>query len=165
MLHVDYPTLWSQDYIRPWLQTTSENFETIKMENTGGLLEATLLALETGELTPLVKEELKYTIQSRRLANGQEELGVEFSDPKPLELREDEIEKIVRRKEQNKLAARRFRQRRRTRGQFLQKKIKELESDNTRKIAEISRLRQEKEELKSMLQNHLMVCPSQIQTD
>jgi hypothetical protein len=38
------------------------------MENTDALLEATLVALETGELTPLVKEELKYTIQSRRLA-------------------------------------------------------------------------------------------------
>ena len=57
------------------------------MENTDALLEATLVALETGELTPLVKEELKYTIQSRRLANGQRELGVQFTDPIPTEVR------------------------------------------------------------------------------
>jgi hypothetical protein len=57
------------------------------MENTDALLEATLVALETGELTPLVKEELKYTIQSRRLANGQGELGVQFTDPIPTEVR------------------------------------------------------------------------------
>lgn len=50
-------------------------------QQTDGFAEATLTALETGELTPLVKEELKYTIQSRRLANGQSELGVEFTEP------------------------------------------------------------------------------------
>jgi hypothetical protein len=74
-----YPTLWSQP--------TIENFQKINMENTDALLEATLTALETGELTPLVKEELKYTIQSRRLANGQGELGVQFTDPIPTEVR------------------------------------------------------------------------------
>lgn len=74
-----YPTLWSQP--------TIENFQKINMEKTDSLLEATLVALETGELTPLVKEELKYTIQSRRLANGQGELGVQFNDPIPTEVR------------------------------------------------------------------------------
>jgi hypothetical protein len=74
-----YPTLWSQP--------TIEYFQKINMENTDALLEATLVALETGELTPLVKEELKYTIQSRRLANGQGELGVQFTDPIPTEVR------------------------------------------------------------------------------
>ena len=38
--------------------------------------------------------------------------------------------------------------------------IKELESDNKSKMAELRRLRQEKAELQAMLQNHLMVCPS-----
>jgi hypothetical protein len=37
------------------------------------LFDATVTALETGNLSPLVKEELKYTIQSRRLAKGQRE--------------------------------------------------------------------------------------------
>jgi hypothetical protein len=74
-----YPTLWSQP--------TIENFQKMNMENTDALLEATLVVLETGELTPLVKEELKYTIQSRRLANGQGELGVQFTDPIPTEVR------------------------------------------------------------------------------
>lgn len=77
------------DYLYPalWSQPTIENFQKINMENTDALLETTLVALETGELTPLVKEELKYTIQSRRLANGQGELGVQFTDPIPTEVR------------------------------------------------------------------------------
>ena len=44
------------------------------------LIDATLVALETGNLSPLVKEELKYTIQSRRLAKGQTELAVDFTE-------------------------------------------------------------------------------------
>ena len=39
-------------------------------------------------------------------------------------------------------------------------KIKELESDNISKMAELGRLRQEMAELQAMLQNHLMMCPS-----
>ena len=47
----------------------------------GSFVQATLTALETGEITPLVKEELKYTIQSRRLAEGKSELEVKFEEP------------------------------------------------------------------------------------
>ncbi|XP_076100503.1 cyclic AMP-dependent transcription factor ATF-3-like [Mytilus galloprovincialis] len=129
-------------------------------QQTDGFAEATLTALETGELTPLVKEELKYTIQSRRLANGQSELGVEFTEPEQGQLTEEEKEKIVKRREQNKLAARRFRQRRRAKGPVYAKEVSELEADNTRKLAEIRRLRKERDELQAMLQNHMLVCPT-----
>ena len=77
MLEYVYPTLWTKPL---------NNFNAAKMEHTDGLIEATLTALETGEITPLVKEELKYTIQSRRLAQGQAELGVVFNSPKPYEV-------------------------------------------------------------------------------
>ncbi|KAK3092546.1 hypothetical protein FSP39_004242 [Pinctada imbricata] len=85
------------------------------------ILEATKMALETGELTPLVKEELKYTIQTRRLAEGKEELQVQFEDPINSELRPDEVERVERRREQNRMAAQRFRQRQKSRGDELQK--------------------------------------------
>lgn len=45
------------------------------------LMEAALAALGTGDMTPLVKEELKLTIQSRRLASGKGELRVNFEPP------------------------------------------------------------------------------------
>ena len=47
------------------------------------LAEAAVSALTTGSLTPLVKEELKYAIQNKRLKTGKEELKVDYSDPKP----------------------------------------------------------------------------------
>lgn len=173
MLEYDYPSMWltplenypmseieTEDADKFMEATIFYDAELKPSKQTDGLTEATLVALETGELTPLVKEELKYTIQSRRLANGQGELGVEFSEPEQGQLTEEEKEKIIKRREQNKLAARRFRQRRRAKGPVYAKQVNELEADNTRKLAEIRRLREERDELQAMLQNHLLVCPT-----
>lgn len=44
------------------------------------VLDESLAAFETGDLSHLVKEELKCTIQTRRLAKGQDELKVDFSE-------------------------------------------------------------------------------------
>lgn len=45
------------------------------------LRKATYDVLETGQLTPIIKEELRLFIQTRRLSHGQEELTVTFSPP------------------------------------------------------------------------------------
>lgn len=160
MLNVNYPLLWTESV---YTMASAEDVENVQINIPTGtqdeLIEATLTALETGVLTPLVKEELKYTIQSRRLASGQGELGVEFKEPRKVELREDEIEKINRRREQNKFAARRFRQKRKAQGPIFARRVKELEAEQAKKIEELRRLRQERLELKTMLENHLKVCP------
>ncbi|KAK3093254.1 hypothetical protein FSP39_013285 [Pinctada imbricata] len=123
------------------------------------ILEATKMALETGELTPLVKEELKYTIQTRRLAEGKEELQVQFENPINSELRPDEVEKVVRRREQNRQAAQRFRQRQKSRGDELQKKNQKLLSENLRLRREIQTLQTERDRLNHALNEHMAVCP------
>ncbi|XP_052106783.1 basic leucine zipper transcriptional factor ATF-like 3 isoform X1 [Mytilus californianus] len=132
-----------------------------KMANGNNNLEvATLLALGTGNMAPLIKEELKCTIQSRRLAKGQHEMKVEFPDETKHELTEEERDKIVKRREQNRLAAQRFRDRKKNNSTSLCKKIQELEADNTQKSNEIRNLRAEKAKLQKMLYQHLLVCPS-----
>ncbi|KAH9489240.1 hypothetical protein Btru_048823 [Bulinus truncatus] len=50
-------------------------------ENEEKILRATVKAVQSGTLTPLIKEELRCTIQSRRLAAGKGELHVEFTRP------------------------------------------------------------------------------------
>nr|KAG5710732.1 hypothetical protein BaRGS_035134 [Batillaria attramentaria] len=45
------------------------------------LLRATVESLHTGRLTPLIKEELRCRIQSRRLSEGKDELTVQFESP------------------------------------------------------------------------------------
>lgn len=50
---------------------------------TGPLAEAAKKAFLDGNVTPLVKEELKYVIQTKRLKEGKDEMKVEFTDPLP----------------------------------------------------------------------------------
>ncbi|GFR78924.1 proto-oncogene c-Fos-like [Elysia marginata] len=75
------------------------------------ILNATIKALNSGSLTPLIKEELRCTIQSRRLAEGKGELKVEFkSPPKKKTMSEEERARYLKRRVQNREAAQRFRQ-------------------------------------------------------
>ena len=116
-------------------------------------------ALTTGSLTPLVKEELKCSIQSRRLKEGKSELKVAFTGPKTYELTPDEVVRVESRRVQNRVAAQRFRERQKLKGEELQRKCHKLESLNTQLRHEMRKLRQEKEELKKTLEEHLKVCP------
>ncbi|XP_061194551.1 basic leucine zipper transcriptional factor ATF-like 3 [Saccostrea echinata] len=126
------------------------------------LMDAALVALDTGEMTPLVKEELKLTIQSRRLAAGMGELTVNFEPPTQSELTEEEKEKVDRRREQNRLAAQRFRLKQKTTGERIQKKVRGLESDNTRLRAEMRILQTERDELRKRLEDHMKICPGNV---
>ena len=116
-------------------------------------------ALTTGSLTPLVKEELKYSIQSRRMKEGKSELKVAFSGPKTYELSADEVVRVENRRVQNRVAAQRFRQRQKLKADELQRKCHKIESHNTQLRNEMRKLRQEKEQLRKSLEEHLKVCP------
>ena len=48
---------------------------------------AAVRALQDGNLTPIIKEELRLTIQSKRLKKGQGELSVTFREPKEEQVR------------------------------------------------------------------------------
>lgn len=51
------------------------------------LVVATLATLQSGGPSDIIKEELKYIIQSRRVAEGKGELKVDFSPPEKNEVR------------------------------------------------------------------------------
>jgi hypothetical protein len=50
------------------------------------LADAAAKAMVDGNMTPLIKEELKCSIQSKRLKAGKPELKVEFTDPEPCQV-------------------------------------------------------------------------------
>lgn len=60
-------------------------------------------------ILPILKQELRFKIQSRRLSEGQGELKPEKSEPKVYELTEEEKQKYQRRLEQNRDSLRRAR--------------------------------------------------------
>ncbi|OWF47230.1 uncharacterized protein LOC110454639 [Mizuhopecten yessoensis] len=125
-----------------------------------GLAEASRVAMETGMLTPLVKEELKYTILSRREANGKGQIEVTFDDPQQYQLTTEELEKVEKRRQQNRSAARRFRHRQKQTSHDFIKKIQSLESNNTTLRSELEKVSREKDELQRELHAHLLHCPT-----
>ncbi|CAH1262723.1 FOS [Branchiostoma lanceolatum] len=67
----------------------------------------------------------------------------------------EEDPRALRRRERNRLAASRCRERRRERAEFLRKETLQLENRNQSLRANISRLRRERERLKQVLASHM----------
>ncbi|XP_066281346.1 uncharacterized protein [Branchiostoma lanceolatum] len=122
-----------------------------------------LSSLGEGSLTPIIKEELKYTIQTKRLASGLDELDVEeikksSKAKKPRKISPEEEERRRVRRERNRVAAAKCRNKKRERGELLQEESERLESHNERLKSEISRLQEEKEKIAYLLQFHRPTC-------
>ncbi|KAL3861847.1 hypothetical protein ACJMK2_007861 [Sinanodonta woodiana] len=116
-------------------------------------------AIQNNDMMPLIKEELKNKIQIKRLSEGKEELMVDFAEKPKAEVTDKEKEKVERRKIQNKVAARKFREKQKRHGTELQKKTQLLESTNTFLRNEIKELKREHDILLKQLQDHMSVCP------
>ncbi|XP_052819979.1 uncharacterized protein LOC128245789 [Mya arenaria] len=125
--------------------------------------------LENG-FTPFIKEELKYSIQTKRLKEGKQELKVEFSPPPedvvcistnfPYTGRGRACGQTARRV-QNRMAACRFRDKQKDRAQTLQKECHRLESIQTELKYELAQVRKERDEFRQAFQQHMAVCPLQ----
>ncbi|XP_052819977.1 uncharacterized protein LOC128245788 [Mya arenaria] len=116
--------------------------------------------LENG-LMPFIKEELKYSIQTKRLKEGKQELKVEFSPPSEDVLTPEEEERVVKRRVQNRMAARRFRDKQKDRAHTLQKECHRLESIQTELRYELAQVRKERDEYRHAFDQHKAVCPLQ----
>ncbi|XP_071963202.1 uncharacterized protein [Antedon mediterranea] len=110
------------------------------------------------DLLPLIKEELKWKIQSQRLAKGKETLTVEEWKMREDKLTEEEMAKRNDRRMRNKLAAAKCRQKKRDRSALLSEKIDELDEQQKRLKTDLTSLRSEKEHLLSLLQDHIPTC-------
>ncbi|KAJ8270677.1 hypothetical protein GJAV_G00117910 [Gymnothorax javanicus] len=117
--------------------------------------------------TPLVKEELRFAIQNKRLSNG---LGSVMSDsissssdrssepPVKKELTTEENERRKRRRERNKIAAAKCRNKKKEKTDGLQKESEKLESINAELKAQIEELKSQKQQLVYMLNLHRPTC-------
>ncbi|XP_069118040.1 cyclic AMP-dependent transcription factor ATF-3-like [Argopecten irradians] len=107
------------------------------------LKQAYACSLINGDHLPLIKEELKYLIQSRRLADGKEELNVNFHPPQKPQLELEDKIKMKKRREQNRNAAQRFRIKRKTRKEINEKELDLLNSRNNELRSQIEDLERE----------------------
>ncbi|XP_072906978.1 cyclic AMP-dependent transcription factor ATF-3 [Hemitrygon akajei] len=114
-------------------------------------------------ITPLVKEELRFAIQSKRISNGAPTMefvmGSESSsDTVERRMTPQEDERRRRRRERNKIAAAKCRNKKKERTDTLQKESEKLESLNAELKAQIEELKTEKQQLIYMLNLHRPTC-------
>ncbi|XP_037680221.1 cyclic AMP-dependent transcription factor ATF-3 [Choloepus didactylus] len=117
-------------------------------------------------LTPFVKEELRFAIQSKHLCHRMSSAleSVTVSD-RPLEMAvmkaevaPEEDERKKRRRERNKIAAAKCRNKKKEKTECLQKESEKLESVNAELKAQIEELKNEKQHLIYMLNLHRPTC-------
>nr|AOP31998.1 fosb transcription factor-like protein [Nematostella vectensis] len=102
-----------------------------------------------------VKQELRNAIKCRRVAKGLEEMPhLDAKRPKVEELSPAELEKRRIRRERNKLAAFKCRQRRKEHIQELEIESEGIEDSNKELEREISELHEQRQQLEEMLKTH-----------
>ncbi|XP_046650075.1 activating transcription factor 3-like isoform X3 [Daphnia pulicaria] len=113
--------------------------------------------------TYLIKEGLKLTIQSKRLASGRGSLESDQHGHMPLkdemgQLTTEDEERRRRRRERNKVAATKCRNRKKERTGILMQESDALEDQNVNFRSEIQRLEAEKRRLMDVLAMHSPTC-------
>ncbi|KAJ8396158.1 hypothetical protein AAFF_G00020250 [Aldrovandia affinis] len=118
--------------------------------------------------TPLVKEELRFAIQNKRLSNGLSAVMSDYissssdrSTELPVVKKEatpEEGERRKRRWERNKVAAAKCRNKKKEKTDCLQKESEKLESINAELKAQIEELKNQKQQLVYMLNFHRPTC-------
>ncbi|KAL4221261.1 Cyclic AMP-dependent transcription factor ATF-3 [Mactra antiquata] len=153
------PTFVQSTTVTPITGMDSQNIMDITLTSDPRLNDMAKQALIHGNMTPLIKEELKCSIQTKRLKEGKQEMKVEFTDPPPDELTPEEVERVKKRKVQNRLAARRFRDKQKNRAEYLHKKCQEMEAEQTSLRHELNQVKKERDQLKQAWTNHMASCP------
>ncbi|KAG5202588.1 cyclic AMP-dependent transcription factor ATF-3 isoform X4 [Ovis aries] len=117
-------------------------------------------------LTPFVKEELRFAIQNKHLCHRMSSaLDSVTVSGRPLEMSvtkaevaPEEDERKKRRRERNKIAAAKCRNKKKEKTECLQKESEKLESVNAELKAQIEELKNEKQHLIYMLNLHRPTC-------
>ncbi|XP_038071425.1 cyclic AMP-dependent transcription factor ATF-3-like [Patiria miniata] len=120
-----------------------------------------LTGLETDEDLlnhTMLREELRVNIMQRRLQKGLGAVQLEWRFAKKDKLTPEEEGKRRLRRERNRVAASRCRERRREKTYVLVTETDELEANNQELMAEIQELETERQELMSILAVHQQTC-------
>ncbi|XP_046340554.2 uncharacterized protein LOC124121580 [Haliotis rufescens] len=116
---------------------------------------ATQVSMETNQMTPLIKEELRLSIIKKRHASGQEDIKVEFKDAEKHELTAYEKQKRERRREQNRRAARRCREKKKLQQCGDTQYFTNIIDHNSELQTQVKALRREKIILQDLLNDHI----------
>lgn len=108
---------------------------------------ASIEAKESGSILPFLKIELQCKIRQKLIEKGEDEIKFKMSSPprkrRSDELTPEELERIKRRKDQNKRAAKKFREKEKVENARLDREIKEQRERNGKLRFQIQHLEME----------------------
>ncbi|XP_076306023.1 activating transcription factor 3-like [Tachypleus tridentatus] len=107
----------------------------------------------------LIKEGLRVTIQTKRMAQGKGQVQPEYRDPPQESITPEDEERRRRRRERNKVAATKCRYKKKERTQWLAIESDHLETDNSALRREIQELEEQKRHLMELLHGHHCSVP------
>ncbi|CAL1539707.1 unnamed protein product [Lymnaea stagnalis] len=115
----------------------------------------------TNQVTPILKEELRLRILTKRLKKGEPDIDTSSVEPKNYELTEEEKRKRERRKEQNRRAAKKCREKRKMKNLSDAEKSDLITKKNQKLKDDIMRLNHSNEVLFTFMRSHLQDdrCP------
>ncbi|XP_059178183.1 uncharacterized protein LOC131957407 [Physella acuta] len=111
-------------------------------------------AVDFGQLNFDPKNSLKEVILSRRRARGEDEMEVKFEEPKHYELTQADIERRERRREQNRRAAKRCRNKKKEIQSYVSKETEKMSHENHLLQQEIVKLKGEVQRLEQIIVCH-----------
>ncbi|XP_072031744.1 cyclic AMP-dependent transcription factor ATF-3-like [Amphiura filiformis] len=102
----------------------------------------------------MLKEEIRCNIMEKRMRKGLGNINVDWKSSGSDNLSSGEEDKRRTRRERNRLAASRCRERRREKTYVLVQETEQLESSNRELVEEIQRLEIERQQLMAMMESH-----------
>ncbi|KAL5017852.1 hypothetical protein ScPMuIL_003574 [Solemya velum] len=121
------------------------------------LLKAAQEVSESGSMLPLLKQELRFKIQSRRLSEGRSELFVNFAEIKKDQLTKEDISRREARRLTNRKSAQKSRIKRKKHLEKQQQIIAKLEKRNRVLNFRLHEMTSLKQEMVNFLRNHALL--------
>ncbi|CAG5114899.1 unnamed protein product [Candidula unifasciata] len=116
----------------------------------------------TNQLTPLLKEELRLRILSKRLEKGEPDIEINSTEPRSYELTEEEQAKRERRKAQNRRAAKKCREKRKMKTLSDAEKYRVVRDENQQLRNDVTYLRHKEAVFSKFCLEHILngQCPT-----
>lgn len=114
-------------------------------------------SVEKESILPLLKDELRCKIQTKRLSQGLDELKVEFEVKPPTPLTEEEKVRQMFRKHNNRYSAQRCRLKKKETFLQTKKELAKLEEENRQLKQQINKLEEEKDRYLSNIVSHPVI--------
>ncbi|KAK6180930.1 hypothetical protein SNE40_008894 [Patella caerulea] len=137
------------------MDTSIDSPDSLYVEEGERIQQAYHEALKQGSISPIIKEELRLSIMTKRHGNHQDVIDTSATEEKNYQLTEAEVRRKERRREQNRRAAERCRQKKKASFQSREEERSILIRRNKELNSKVAELKKQMAELEEIYQAHI----------